>query len=308
MKKTILLPITLCLTVFMIVKAADKNIVKVDNKPQTDEEKVVTAVSEIASKVVTPKKTRKILIFSRTMGYRHRSIGIGQKTLALLGKESGAYSVVVSDDLANFEKPVIDQFDAICFLNTTLNVFGSKKKLKTEDAKNESKETELRLKKNLANFVSGGKGFIGIHAATDTFYEWPEYGNLIGGYFDKHPWTSNTDVVINVEKGMENHPLNSGFKTGKLSFKEEIYQFKDPYDSKKLNILTRLNTDESNMKVSNIKRTDNDFGTSWYKEYGEGRVFYCSLGHNNHIYYNSEILAHYLAGIQYALGDLELKK
>ncbi len=308
MKKSIVLPIILCLTVFMVVKAADDSAVEVTKKPQTDEEKVVSAVSKVAGQAVKPKQARKVLIFSRTMGYRHRSIGLGKKTLALLGKESGAYEVVVSDDLANFEKPAIDQFDAICFLNTTLNVFGSAKKPETEEAQEEAKTREARLKKNLATYVAGGKGFIGIHAATDTFYEWPEYGNLIGGYFVNHPWRSSTDVVIDVEKGMEKHPLNRGFSTGKLSFKEEIYQFKDPYDSKKLNILTRLNTEESDMKVSGIQRTDNDFGTSWYKNYGEGRVFYCSLGHNNHIYYNAEVLAHYLAGIQYAIGDLELKK
>lgn len=306
MKKTIILPITLCLTVFMLVKAADKEVSEDAKKPQTDEEKVVLAVNEIADQARKPKQDRKILIFSRTMGYRHGSIGIGQKTLSLLGKESGAFDVVVSDDLANFEKPAIDQFDAICFLNTTLNVFGSAKKPETEEAKQVAAEKEARLKKNLIEFVASGKGFIGIHAATDTFYEWAEYGNLVGAYFDQHPWTSGTDVVISVEKGTEKHPLNAGFRTGDLSFKEEIYQFKDPYDPKKLNILTRLNTEKSTMDVGGIKRKDNDFGTSWVKDYGKGRVFYCSLGHNNHIYYNSEILAHYLAGIQYAVGDLEL--
>ena len=169
-------------------------------------------------------------------------------------------------------------------------------------------EREIRLKKNLLQFISNGKGFVGIHAASDTFHKWQEYSKMLGAQFDNHPWRHSSSVSIKVEKGKEQHPLVASWKGENQNFKEEIYQFKDPYDSKKLNILTRLNTEESDMKVRGIQRTDNDFGTSWYKNYGEGRVFYCSLGHNNHIYYNAEVLAHYLAGIQYAIGDLELKK
>ena len=270
-----------------------------DEKPvkkASVEEKISQAISKDMPKV-KPKQKRTLLVFSRTMGYRHKSIGLGKKALAILGKQTGTYDVVISDDLANFEKPQIDTFDAICFLNTTKNVFDG------------SGDKEPVLKKNLLDFIANGKGFVGIHAASDTFYKWKEYGEMLGGYFDGHPWNRNTDVVIDVEKGMEKNPLVAGIKGGRMSFKEEIYQHREPYDSSKLNILTRLNPELSSKKVKGIKRTDNDFGVSWYKSYGKenkGRVFYCSLGHNDFIYWDPSVLSHYLAGIQYALGDLEL--
>lgn len=296
--KALITAVSLCIPAFWLSSASgDEN--QKRSKKQSAEQKISQAVAEIAEEnAAKPKKKRTMLVFARTVGYRHKSINTGKKALAILGKQTGAFDVVISDDLKNFEKPHIDQFDAICFLNTTLEVFKG------------SGDKEPELKKNLLEFISEGKGFVGIHAATDTFYKWPEYGNMLGAYFTNHPWRANTDVVIDVEKGTEDSPFNKGIVDGRMSFKEEIYQFKEPYDSKKLNILTRLNTELSNMKVKGIKRTDNDFGVSWYKSYGEdekGRVFYCSLGHNDPIYWNPSVLSHYLAGIQYALGDLEFK-
>lgn len=295
--KALIAAIGICIPAFYLTQASgDED--KKQVKDFTVEQKIAKAIGETASETaVKPKQKRTLLVFSRTMGYRHKSIGVGKKALAILGNQTGAFDVVISDDLKNFEKPNIDKFDAICFLNTTLEVFAG------------SGDKEPELRKNLLDFISGGKGFVGIHAATDTFYKWPEYGDMIGAYFNHHPWTSGKEVVIDVEEGTADSPFNKGIEGGSMSFKEEIYQFKAPYDSKKLNILTRLNTELSDMKVKNIKRTDNDFGVSWYKSYGaegKGRVFYCSLGHNDYIYWNSSVLSHYLAGIQYALGDLEL--
>ena len=258
---------------------------------------------------VKPKKDRKILVFSVTAGFRHKSIPTGKQALTLLGEKTGAFTAVVSDDLANFEKDKIAQFDTILFLSTTRNVFAPKKKdfeKLNDEQKKAAKEKELRLKANLLEFIKGGKGFVGIHAASDTFYEWPEYGEMLGGYFDGHPWNAGTDVSIMVEPGKEKHPLIASWGGKSQNFKEEIYQLKEPYDSSKYDMLLRLDTEKSNMKVRGIKRKDNDFGVSWAKTYGKGRVFYCSLGHNDHIYYNPKVLEHYLAGIQYACGDLEI--
>ena len=305
MKKQTMLVGVLVSCVGLLVMTAQEHAGKAEKTVDPKVEKITAAIPETK---VKPKQKRTLLVFSRTMGYRHGSIPVGKKALKILGEKSGAYSVVISDDLSNFEKPKIDTFDAICFLNTTLEVFSLKKgqRAKASDAeKEEALERELRLKQNLIEFIANGKGFVGIHAASDTFYKWPEYGNMLGAYFDGHPWRWNTPVVIDVEKGMENHPIIAGMT--KQSFNEEIYQFKAPYDSSKLHILTRLNVEESSKKVK-LKRTDNDYGTSWYKSHGKGRVFYCSLGHNEHIYWNSNILSHYLAGIQYALGDLELSE
>lgn len=271
-------------------------------------EKIVAALP--AEAFVKPDEVRRMLVFGRTNGYRHASIPTGKLALVELGARTGAYEAVVSEDPANFEKGVIEGFDAICFLNTTGNVFapfsGELGKM-SEGEKAEAKERELRLKENLMRFVRGGGGFVGIHAATDTFHEWPEYGEMMNGYFDGHPWTAKTDVSIRVEAGEEEHPMVRMFEGGSMDFKEEIYQFKAPYDSSKVHMLLRLDPGKSDMKVRNLRREDRDWGVAWARRWGGGRVFYCSIGHNHEMYWNSKILSHYLAGIQWALGDYKMK-
>lgn len=241
-----------------------------------------------------PKSARKVLVFSKTAGFRHASIVTGKLALDELGKKTGAFKAVISDDLENFEAERITEFDAILFLSTTQNPFESV-----------GKDKEMELRKNLMEFVRGGKGFVGIHAATDTFYDWPEYGEMINGYFDGHPWTQDKMVHIYVEPGMEDNPLTVMFEGKPVEFKEEIYQLKDPYDSSKVAMLLRLDPEKSD-EVEGLKRKDNDYGVGWARTWGDGRVFYCSIGHNHEMFWNPKILRHYLAGIQWAMGDLEV--
>lgn len=258
----------------------------------------------------TPLKSRKVLIFSKTNGFRHASIATGKIALAEMGKATGAFEAVISDDLENFEADRLKSFDAVCFLSTTMNVFSPRaEELKSmSDAdKKSAAEREYRLQKNLMDFVKSGRGFIGIHAATDTFYEWADYGKMINGYFDGHPWTANVNVSVKVEPGQESHPLVAMFEGKNVEFPEEIYQFKSPYDSKSVHMLLRLDTEKTDMTLKGIKRTDGDFGISWVRNWEKGRVFYCSLGHNHEIYWNSKVLSHYLAGIQWALGDYKVE-
>jgi type 1 glutamine amidotransferase len=256
-----------------------------------------------------PEKARKILIFSVTNGFRHDSIETGQLAFTELGKKTGAFETVVSNDLENFEEDALNAFDAVCFLNTTLEVFmpsdAEKKKL-DEAGLAKATERAARLEKNLLEFIKSGKGYIGIHAATDTCYNSSAYGEMVGGFFDGHPWNAGTQVSIKVDPAHAKHPLVSMFSEN-LNIKEEIYQFKEPYDSKKVDVLLRLDTEKSPMNIPGIKRKDDDFGVSWVREYGKGRVYYCSLGHNHDIYWNPTILKHYLAGIQWALGDLKVE-
>ena len=287
-------------TCVFLVNAQDSEPVK----PSAKMTKVKLAIPKSAAK---PKELRKLLVFSATSGYRHRSIDLGKQAFALLGKETGAFEAVVSNDLSNFEKEAISEFDAICFLNTTLEVFRpsvAKFEALSEDEKKVIEVRETRLQENLLNFVKNGGGFVGIHAAADTFYKLPEYGEMLGGYFDGHPWNSKTDVSVVIDPSASGNPILSGVTEDDLKFKEEIYQLKEPYNSADLTMLLRLDTEESDMKVRGIKRKDGDFGVSWTKSYGKGRVFYCSLGHNEHIYWNPSVLKIYLNGIQWTMGDL----
>ncbi|WP_367873040.1 ThuA domain-containing protein [Luteolibacter sp. Populi] len=288
MKPTLYLPLAAATAAFFLVSAAG------DRKPPPDgaAEKIAAALPTEA--YAKPAKPRKILVFSKTGGFYHDSIATGKLALTELGKKTGAFETVLSDDIVNFEPKTIDQFDAIVFLSTTGDPFAG--------APNADE-----LKKSLMSFVKGGKGFIGIHAATDTFYNWADYGEMIGGYFDGHPWGAGTQVSIKVEPGKEKHPLVAMFDGKNVDFKEEIYQLKDPYNSKKVDLLLRLDPEKSDMNVQGLKREDKDWGVAWARSWGKGRVFYCSLGHNHEMYWHPTVLKHYLAGIQWAIGDYKVK-
>lgn len=301
MKTKLLLPFAL-LSALILLQANKPN---PEAPPQGAWEKITAALP--AKAWAAPQKPRKLLVFSVTAGFRHASIATGKVALTELGKKTGAFTTVVSDDLANFEPDAIQQFDAICFLSTTQDVFSphpSVLKNMSEEEKKAAEEKTIRIRKSLMDYIESGKGFVGIHAATDTLYSMPEYGRMIGGYFDGHPWTADADVQIDVEKGQEKHPLVVMFEGQSMNFKEEIYQFKDPYSSKKQHMLLRLNVEKS-AQVKKLNRTDGDYGVAWARNHGKGRVFYCSLGHNHDMYWNPKILSHYLAGIQWAMGDLK---
>ena len=294
------------LTSALAIFALSQNLTAED-APTGALEKITAALPD--KPFAKPQKARKVLVFSKTNGFHHASIATGKIALAELGKKTGAFDVVISDDLANFEIDALKSFDAVCFLSTTLNVFSpNAEELKSmSDAdKKTAEQRDARLKDNLMKFVKSGRGFVGIHAATDTFYEWPEYNQMINGCFDGHPWTADVKVSIKVEPGQEKHPLVAMFGGENVEFPEEIYQFKAPYDSKAVHMLLRLDTTKTDMTRSGIKRTDGDFGVAWARHWEKGRVFYCSLGHNHEIYWNPKVLSHYLAGIQWALGDYQV--
>jgi type 1 glutamine amidotransferase len=301
MKSKLLTPLGLLAALF-VLQSNNKN---AETPPAGALEKIAQALP--AQAWAKPSQPRKLLVFSATAGFRHASIATGKVALTELGKKTSAYTAVVSDDLANFEPDAIQQFDAICFLSTTQDIFSPHpqvlKKMSDEE-KQAASEKSARLRKSLMDFIESGKGFVGIHAATDTLYNMPEYGRMIGGYFDGHPWTANADVQIDVVAGQEKHPLAVMFQGESLRFKEEIYQHKDPYSAKNQHILLRLNVEQS-AKVGGLKRKDGDYGVSWARHHGKGRVFYCSLGHNHEIYWNDRVLSHYLAGIQWAMSDLK---
>ena len=129
----------------------------------------------------------------------------------------------------------------------------------------------------------------------------------MGAYFWGHPWTAKTNVTIVVEDPEHEiiKPVFQGISDFRLQ--EEIYQFKEePYSRKRLRILLHLDPERSDpVDPAKVKRTDGDFAVAWVKDAGKGKVFYTSIGHNNHIFYNPLMLKHYLAGIQFAMGDLK---
>jgi type 1 glutamine amidotransferase/HEAT repeat protein len=233
-----------------------------------------------------PLRNRRLLVFSLCQGFKHGAIPTCETAIRIMGEKTGAFETVITDEMAAFDPELLATFDAVLLNNTT--------RLKFEDPKR---------RQALLDFVRGGKGLIGIHAATDNFYDWPEAAAVMGGLFDGHPWGAGGTWAFKIDE--PDHPLTRSFGGQGFLLSDEIYQFKGPYSRDGLRVLVSLDMSNSrNTQVSGIKRNDGDFAVSWIHREGKGRVFYCSLGHNEPVYWNPAVLDHYLAGIQYALGDL----
>ncbi len=233
-----------------------------------------------------PKFPRRLLVFNLCKGFVHSSIPAVAEAIKGLGERTGAFEAVMSEDPAVFAASSLAQYDAVLFNNTTGTLF-----------------TEPEYRDALMNFVRSGHGVVGIHAATDCFYDWAEFGEMMGGYFDGHPWGSGDTETLRIDDPL--HPLNVAFKGQGLVVQDEIYQFRAPYSRNNLRVLVTLDTARTDMNKKGINRADGDFAVSWLRAWGQGRVFYCSLGHNDGVLFQPAVLAHYLDGIQYALGDLE---
>jgi type 1 glutamine amidotransferase len=272
-------------------KTLDKNVI----------DKINEALPDKA--LAQPKQPRRILVFSKTSGFRHGSIPIGIKAMVMMGDKTGAYTALATEDESFFDPDKLNVFDAVVMLNTTSD---QRKKLDpfrpNGDNKDEADNREEIRKKSLVDFVSGGKGLIGVHAATDTYHTWKDYNTMMGGAFVAHPWNAGNTVSI---KNLDpKNPINAAFDGKGFDIKDEIYVFRAdtalPTERRYL-----LSLDGDKMDLTKGKRADGLYPISWVSTYGKGRTFYCSLGHNNEIYWNPMVLKHYLAGIQYALGDLQ---
>ncbi len=155
-------------------------------------------------------------------------------------------------------------------------------------------------KRDLLSFVhDDGKGFVGAHSAIDAFYSWPEYGQMVGAYFDNHPWGVMDAPVIIEEPafpGMKQFPPA-------VTLRDEIYvPTNSPYSRDTVDVLARLDATKIDLKVADLHRTDGDFPVAWVKTYGKGNVFYSSLGHLDASWDNPAIQQMYLEAIKWAVG------
>jgi len=268
----------------------------------TLEEKKVIKNAVPKKAFVEPDQARNILVMNLHIrdgypGTGHESIPYGNFAVKLMGEQTGAFDVTFSNDTLMFKRENLANFDAICFLNTAGVL---------------CEDPELRM--NILDFVSQGGGFIGLHAAAATFVQWPEYwqfpafGQMLGAYEDGgHPWSPEETIILKVEKS--DHPLTQMFGETHFPIQDEVFQFRAPYSRDDLRILLTIDTDSTDMNPDRRflpeRYADRDFAMSWIRDYGKGRVFYSSLGHNAHIFWNKPVLEHFLAGFQYALGDLK---
>jgi type 1 glutamine amidotransferase len=271
--------------------------------PTEKEIKQITAAAP-DKPTVQPTKPRRLLVFSRSYGFKHTSISYGRKAVEIMAKKTGAFEVVTSDDLFLFKPENLKHFDAIFFNNTNNEIFLPENFDKlSKDKQAAAVKLDEELKKNLVDFIASGKGLGVLHAGVASFRNWPEFGEIIGARFDNHPWVSGSEVTLKVDE--PRHPVAQAFKNPTWVVSDEIYQVKAPYTRDNLRVLLSIDTEKTNMNVGGIHRKDKDFAMTWIKSYGQGRVFYFALGHQHELFWNPVFLQHILDGIQFALGDLE---
>ncbi len=237
---------------------------------------------------VKPAKPRRILVFWRCEGFFHGSgIAGGNLSIERMAAKTGAFSADFSIDYSAFDAANLARYDAIVLNNTTQLAL-------PDEAK----------KQALLEFVRGGKGIVGIHAATDNFYKWPEAAAMMGGLFAGHPWGGGGTWAVKIDE--PGHVLNRAFGGQGYKLKDEIYQFKDPYTRADRRVLLSLDLadPETAKPAEKGARADRDYAISWIRQEGKGRVFYCSHGHAANVFAFAPVVQHFLDGIQYAIGDL----
>ncbi|MGB3776044.1 MAG: ThuA domain-containing protein, partial [Leeuwenhoekiella sp.] len=214
-----------------------------------------------------------ILVFSKTTGYRHASIPKGIEALVKLGNEN-KFKVDTTENASVFASDSLKKYAAIVFLNTTGNVMNAAQEAGFE------------------RYIQAGGGFVGVHAATDTEYDWNWYGKLVGAYFTSHPAIQEADFVIKDK----DFPATSFFTDSLWTREDELYNFK------KLNpdVNVLISIDEKSYEGG---ENDNNHPMSWYHDYDGGRAFYTELGHTDESYTDPSYLKHLMGGLTYAMGD-----
>jgi type 1 glutamine amidotransferase len=262
-----------------------------------------------------PRSLRHVLVLCKAAGWVHTSIPLAAKMVEYLGDKTGAWMTTITYDSAMITPENLAHYDAI-FLDSTTGEF--------LDDPNDKAVSEAR-RKALMDFVKGGKGLAGIHAASDSYHKaehpaspgtpepvqigtWPEFNLLIGGFFKFH-WTYPTLIPVKIDD--PHSPLTSMFPANGYDIVDETYTFaQDSFSRKRVHVLTsinykRMSAEDKAKEPAATRRTDGDYALSYIQRIGNGRMFYEAHGHAENIYYLRPFVAHMLAGIQYVLGDLE---
>jgi type 1 glutamine amidotransferase len=249
-----------------------------------------------------PKAPRRILVSNLSMrdgrpfrGSSDAILPVVNYAIEQIGKRTGAYEAVFNNDVEMFRPDKLRQFDALCFANTVGVLF--------EDPE---------LGKSLLDFIAGGRGFIGIHDAIATFVQypkydqWPAFGQMLGATENGgHPWNGE---VMTMKVDDPESPITAAFRGIEFKIADQAFQFQEPVLRDHLHVLLSIDVAKTglapNRRILPVRAGDKDFPVSWIRAYEKGRVFYSALGHGAEVYSNAVVLRHFLAGMQYALGDL----
>jgi type 1 glutamine amidotransferase len=229
----------------------------------------------------------RVLMVTYSAGFQHEVVrrptpgrlSTAERVVADLGRQSGRFEVshiYTREDLGRLTATSVRAHRAVLFFTTgELPV-----------------ATEVR--QAIFQTVRDGGGFVGVHSATDTWYAVAEYGELVGGYFDGHPWHQHVRIIVEDPTHLATRHLGDAF-----DLTDEIYQFRD-WSRQRVHVLLRL--DPRSVDLGRGKRPDRDYALSWTRRYGRGRVFYTALGHEAAVWADERFQAHLLRGIEWALA------
>ncbi len=228
--------------------------------------------------VQSPETTRRVLVFSKTSGFRHDSIPDGIAAIRRIGEQNG-FEVDATEDGSVFEDGFLAGYDAVVFLLTTGHVL------------------EGAGQAAFQHYIARGGGFVGVHSAADTEYDWPWYGELVGAYFAGHPAIQSaavtvTDRVHSSTRGLPERWVRT----------DEWYNFRDNPRGR-AHVLARL--DEGTYSGGTM---GGDHPISWCRFYGGGRTFYTAMGHTRESYTEPLFLEHLAGGIRFAAGYPECEE
>jgi type 1 glutamine amidotransferase len=218
----------------------------------------VALLALLSVRVDAQEQPVRLLYFTHSAGYRHEVIPASREVLRQVGDMAPPFEMTASEDVAVFTAERLRRFNAVMFFTTG--------ELPVDDGQ----------KQALLDFIRNGGGFVGIHSATDTFYKWPEYGRLIGGYFDQHPWHQEVRIIAD-----RFDPLVS-FIGPTLVITDEIYQIRDFAAGS--HIVLRLDPTTVDLGRDNVHRHPWGWPLAWTRSYGSGRVFYTALGHDEAVW------------------------
>ncbi len=225
-----------------------------------------------------PQK-RKLLYMTLSAGFHHQSVEPSEPIVKQIGEKSGAFETTVTKDVGAFTRENLKEYDAVMFYTTG--------ELPMTDAEKEA----------FADFIKSGHGFVGVHSATDTFYMWPTYLEIIGGYFNNHPWHQQVkaDVVDPSNKIVA--PWGASFQIN-----DEIYQISD-FQYKTSHVLLKLDPSSVDLNKGGVVRRFYGWPLAWTRTYGQGRVFYTALGHEEAVWNDSRYQAMLLNAFKWVMRE-----
>jgi type 1 glutamine amidotransferase len=251
---------------------------------------VLLAMAGVLSATVMAQSAaprKRLLVIGEEKGYRHEAVTHAMVTIERLGRDTGLWDTVIRTDTEALTKTkleynakTLNDFDGVLFYTGGT--------LEMDDQK----------KADFMSFIhDDGKGFIGIHSAAITFTQWPAYGEMLGGYYDEHPWNTFEAPVVLEDAAFP------GMQSWKPSFTltDEIYQI-TMFSRANTRVLMRLDPSKLDLKNLRVHRTDHDFAVAWAKMYGKGRVFYSTLGHVEANWDRPEFQAMVTGAITWAVG------